>query len=182
MHLSSLLMAVTLTISHVTLVSAQDPRFDIAHPEHKLLERFAGEWLFERLGVPGEGSDSRVLGTGTVSAEMVGDFFVVSHWSGKVYGADYKAFQSLGYDIEQRKYTGYWMDSFISFRWELTGTIDQDSQKLTLTTRGPAPTGGTAAFRERYQFHAGDSITILGEMQRGETWVAISTTRLTRKH
>jgi hypothetical protein len=182
MYLSSLLIAVTLTISHVTLVSAQEPRLDIAHPEHRLLERFAGEWQFERQGVSGDGSRPRVLGTGTISAEMVGDFFIVSRWSGKMYGADYKAFQSLGYDIEQRKYTGYWMDSFISFRWELTGTIDQESEKLTLSTRGLAPTVGTAAFRERYQFHSGDSITIVGEMQRGETWVAISTTRLTRKH
>jgi hypothetical protein len=50
-----------------------------------------------------------------------------------------------------------------------------------MTTSGPAPTGGTATFRERYQFNSADSITIIGEMQRGEDWIAFTSTRLTRK-
>lgn len=181
MHLSSLLMAITVTIAPVTLASAQEPRFDLVQPEHKLLERFAGEWQFERFGAPGQESHPPVLGTGTISAEMIGNFFVVSRWSGTLYGADYTAVQSLGYDIQQKQYAGTWMDSFMGFRWELTGAVDQESREFTLTTRGPAPTGGTTAFRERYQFHSADSITISGEMQRGEAWVALSTTRLTRK-
>jgi hypothetical protein len=181
MYRSSVLIAVTSTIFHLAMVSAQEPRFDLPQPEHRLLERFAGEWRFERLGVPEEGSDPQSLGTGVVSAEMVGDYFVVSRWSGNVYGASYEAFQTLGYDIEQKKYSGYWIDSFISFRWELSGTVDEESQELTLTTSGPAPRGGTATFRERYQFNSADAITIFGEMQRGETWVTFTITRLTRK-
>jgi hypothetical protein len=182
MHPRASLLAAILAVSHATMASAQEPRFDIAQPEHALLERFAGEWEFERLSVPAEGSEPETLGAGTISAAMVGDFFVFSHWSGNIYGSDYKALQALGYDIEQAKYTGYWVDSFISFRWELSGTIDEGSRELTLTTRGPGPTGGTMTFRERYQFHSGDSITIIGEIQRGESWVAFTTTRLTRKH
>jgi hypothetical protein len=181
MYLSSVLIAVALTISHLTMASAQEPRFDTPQPEHRVLERFAGEWRFERQSVPEEGSEPHNLGTGVISAEMVGDFFIVSRWSGNVYGTDYMAFQSLGYDIDQKKYTGYWIDSFISFRWELNGTVDEESQELTLTTSGPAPTGGTATFRERYQFNSADSITIFGEIKRGETWLTFTTTRLTRK-
>jgi hypothetical protein len=181
MYRSSLLIAVTLTIAHVTMASAQEARFDMPQPEHGLLERFAGEWHFERQSVPQGGSDPQVLGKGMISAEMVGDFFVVSRWSGNVYETDYEAFQSLGYDIEQEKYTGYWVDSFISFRWELDGTVDEESQELMLTASGPAPTGGTATFRERYQFNSADSMTIIGEMQRGGTWVPFTTTRLTRR-
>jgi hypothetical protein len=181
MHLLTLVIAATLTISHVAMASAQEASLDTPQPEHGLLERLAGEWEFERQSVPEEGSEPRTLGTGTISAEMLGDFFVVSRWSGSLYDTDYDAFQALGYDIEQKKYTGYWIDSFISFRWELSGTVDEESQELTLTTRGPAPTGGTASFRERYQFNSADSITIFGEMQRGEGWVTFSKARLTRK-
>jgi hypothetical protein len=181
MYLSSSLIAVALTISYSIMASAQDPRFDLPQPEHSLLERFAGEWQFERESVPQDGSTPHNLGTGMISAEMIGDFFVVSRWSGNVYGADYEAFQSLGYDIEHKKYTGYWIDSFISYRWELSGTVDEETQELTMTTSGPAPTGGTGTFRERYQFNSADSITIIGEMQRGEEWVAFTSTRLTRK-
>jgi hypothetical protein len=181
MNSSSALMALILTIFSLTIASAQEPRFDLPQPEHGLLERLAGEWHFERQNVPGEGSEPQILGTGTVSAEMVGKFFVVSRWSGMIYGVDYAAFQSLGYDIEQEKFAGSWIDSFISFRWDLTGTVDEESRELTITTSGPGPTGGTAAFRERHLFHTADSITIFGEMQRGENWVTITRTRLTRK-
>jgi hypothetical protein len=178
---SSLLVAVALTISHATMASAQDPGLVTPQPEHRLLERLAGDWQFERQSVPRDGATPQTLGTGTISAELVGDFFVVSRWSGAVYGAGYKAVQSLGYDFEQNQYAGYWIDSFLNFRWELAGRVDDVSQELTMTTRGPAPAGGTAAFRERYQFTSADAITIIGEMQHGEHWVALTVTRLTRR-
>ena len=162
--------------------SAQEPTLDAVQPEHKLLARLAGDWNFEKLLAAKEGSQPQSLGTGTVSAELIGAFFVVQRWSGKVYGTDYKAVQSLGYDIKQKKYTGSWIDSTMSYRWELSGVVDEKSQELTITTSGPGPTGsGTCTFRERYQFESQDSITILGEMQQGERFVPFITTRLTRK-
>jgi hypothetical protein len=160
----------------------QQPSLDAIQPEHKLLERLAGEWNFEKQYAPADGSKPQSLGTGTVSAEMVGGFFVVQRWSGKVYGTDYKASQSLGYDIKRQKYTGSWIDSSMSYRWELSGAVDEQGQELTITTSGPGPTGdGTCTFRERYQFESKDSITITGDMQQGEKWVPFITTRLTRK-
>jgi len=161
--------------------SAQEPTLDKLQPEHKLLERLAGEWQFEKLTAAAEGSKPENLGTGIISAELVGGFFVVGRWSGKVYGANYKAVQSLGYNIKQKEYTGCWIDSTMSYRWELSGTVDEKSQELTITASGPSPTGGTCTFRERYQFNSADSITIIGEMKQGEKWVAFLRTRLTRK-
>jgi hypothetical protein len=181
MRASTLLIAVTLTTSHLTMASAQEARLDLPQPEHGLLERLAGEWRFDRLSAPRDGADPQHLGSGTISAEMVGNFFVVSRWSGNLYGVDYEAAQSLGYDIEQRKYTGSWVDSFMSFRWRLEGHVDDDGQELMLVTSGPAPTGGATNFRERYRFDSADSITIIGEMQHGENWVPISQTRLMRQ-
>jgi hypothetical protein len=175
------LIAVTLTISQWSMSSAQEPALDKPQPEHKLLERLAGEWRFEKLSMQADGSKPENLGAGTISAELLGGFFVASRWSGKVYGADYKAVQSLGYDIKQKKYTGSWIDSTMSYRWELAGDVDEESKELTITASGPSPTGGTCNFRERYQFHSADSITIIGQMQQGEKWVTFLTTRLTRK-
>jgi hypothetical protein len=180
MYRSCMLLAVTLTIFPLTAASAQESRLVVPQPEHGLLERLAGEWNFERQSVPADGASPSTLGTGVITAEMVGDFFVVSRWSGSVYGFTYEALQSLGYDIEQEQYSGQWIDSFMSFRWELNGSVDEESQELVLTTSGPAPRGGTAMFRERYQFDSPDSITILGEIQQREGWVAFSATRLTR--
>jgi hypothetical protein len=67
---------------------------DIPHPEHGPLEQLAGEWQFERQSVPADGSSPRTLGTGVITAEMVGGFFVVSRWSGNLYGVTYEALQS----------------------------------------------------------------------------------------
>ena len=165
-----------------TALTFETPTLDAVQPEHKLLARLAGEWSFEKLYTPASGAKPESLGTGTISAELVGGFFVVQRWSGKVYDADYKASQSLGYDIKQKKYTGSWIDSTMSYRWDLSGAVDERSQELTMTTSGPGPTGsGTCAFRERYQFDSADSITVIGEMQQGERFVPFITTRLTRK-
>jgi hypothetical protein len=176
----ALLCVVGLAGSGVT--RAQEPALDAPQPEHKLLERLAGEWRFEKLSAPAaDGSKPQNFGEGTISAELVGGFFVVCRWSGNVYGTDYKAIQSLGYDIKQKKYTGCWIDSTMSYRWELSGAVDEKSKELTITASGPGPTGGTMTFRERYQFDSADSITIIGEMRQGEKWVTFMTTRLTRK-
>jgi hypothetical protein len=181
MKLATSLMVVPLAIAIAATAAAQEPGLDVPQPEHGLLERLAGEWAFERHSVPTDGSEPEVLGSGTISAEMVGEFFIVSRWAGNVYGWDYQALQSLGYDIERKEYTGQWIDSFISYRWELSGLVDEQSGELTLTTSGPAPTGGTTSFRERHRFDSEDSITIIGEMQQDERWVAITSTRLTRR-
>ncbi len=161
--------------------AAKEPAFDAPQPEHKLLERFAGQWRFEKLTAPEDGSKPENLGEGTISAELVGGFFVVSRWTGKVYGGDYKAVQSLGYNIKQKKYTGCWIDSTMSYRWELSGAVDEKSKELVITASGPGPTGGTMTFRERYQFNSADSITVIGEMQQREKWVKFMTTSLARK-
>lgn len=180
MRLPFHLIAFALSLTGVAMAPAQES-FDTLQPEHKMLERFAGEWEFEKRSAPANGADPENVGKGVVSAELVGGFFVVGRWSGEVYGADYKAFQSLGYDIQQKKYTGCWIDSFMSHRWELNGTVDEKSGEFIVTASGPGPTGGTATFRERYQFNSADSITIVGEMQQGEQWVTFVTTHLSRK-
>ncbi len=100
-----------MTISHSSIASAQEPRLDLPQPEHGC-SNASGEWQFEGQSVPQGGSDPRILGTGTISAEMVGDFLVVSRWSGSLDGTDYEAFQSLGYDIEEKKYIGQWFDGY----------------------------------------------------------------------
>lgn len=181
MQLPIHLTAVSLLLTGLTLALAEEPSLDTIQPEHKLLERFAGEWGFEKRSVSKDGAKPEIVGKGTISAELVGGFFVVCRWSGEQYETDYQAFQLLGYDIEQKKYTGYWVDSTMSYRWELNGTIDEESQELIVTASGPGPTGGTATFRERYQFDSADSITIVGEMRQGEKWLPFVTMHFSRK-
>ena len=175
------LIPIVLVLSVFNVSLAQESSLVTPQPEHELLKSFSGGWQFERLSPSRDGSEPEVVGKGMVSAELVGNFFVVGRWSGEVYGSEFKAFNLLGYDIEEGKYTGVWVDSIISYRWELVGGVDEESDELVLSTAGPGPAGGTAEFRERYQFHSSSAITIVGEMYHDDEWVNIVNTELTRQ-
>ena len=183
MRLSTLTAAATLAVSLLTPLTtslAQDPRLTTTQAEHELLQRMAGEWQFERFMPAQDGSGMQAVGTGTVSAAMIGDYFVVSNWSGSIFGMDFHGLQILGYDIESSRYTGNWVDGFISYRWELIGSAGDAGRELVIETRGPAPAGGTTRFRETYRFVSADSMTVTGEMQDAGAWTTLTVTHLTR--
>jgi hypothetical protein len=165
----------------VNLSSAQESKLVTPQPEHELLKRFAGQWRFEKLSAAAEGAAPVKLGAGEINAELLGDFFVVSKWTGKAYDTDYAAVQTLGYDVEKKAYSGLWMDSFMSYQWPLQGSMDAESKELVITASGPSPTGGIGKFRERYQFKSADSITVVAEMFKNEKWIKFTTTQMTRK-
>lgn len=161
------------------MTSTQDQTLYNPQPEHKLLERFAGEWHFEKFALPENHGEPEISGKGKMSAELVGRFFVVCHWMGEIYETEYKALQTIGYDADQNKYTGNWIDSSMNYRWQLDGCVNPESEEFILLSSGPG-LSGTTTFRERYQFHSKDQINTIGEMQQDDKWVKFMTTRLSR--
>jgi hypothetical protein len=154
--------------------------FTSTQAEHALLENLAGDWHFERWVPAGEDNEPQKVGSGTVSAEMIGAFFVLSRWQGELMGFDFDGVQLLGYDIRLGKYSGAWGDAFMSYRWELGGSVDPDSGELILESSGPSPTGFEGTFRERYQFESAETIHVIGEVQQEDGWQEMTRTRLTR--
>jgi predicted enzyme related to lactoylglutathione lyase len=163
------------------LSAAQDPKLSTPQPGHEILKRFEGEWRFEKLIEAADGSRIDTLGAGEITAEMVGGFFVVSKWSGNVYGGPYTAVQTVGYDAEKQAYVGIWIDNTMGYQWPLHGSLAADSKELIIASSGPGPAGGICHFRERYQFKSADLVTIIAEMMQEEKWVEFMTTQLTRK-
>lgn len=180
-YLQYLVVLTTLALSTASFASAQEEKLYSPQPEHKLLERFAGEWTFERMSATDDGSKPENLGAGDVHAELLGGFFVVCRWTGNLYGGDYKAVQTLGYDVDKSVYAGTWVDSIMSYQWQLNGSYESDNKEFVVQATGPSPSGGTKKYRERYQFDSTDSISIVAQMLDGEKWVTFMTTRLTRK-
>jgi hypothetical protein len=174
-------IAAALLLGVASSSPAQDSRLYTPQPEHEILRRFEGEWGFEKLSVTAAGATPSKLGAGRITAEMLGGFFVVCRWSGNVYGADYVAVQTLGYDVEKKAYSGVWIDNTMGYQWQLDGSLAADSNELVITASGPGPSGGTGNFRERYQFHSADSITVVAEMLQDKSWVPFMTTQMTRK-
>jgi hypothetical protein len=175
------LVAAAFVVCNASAAHGQQEKLITPQPEHKLLERFAGEWKFERLSVPDGASKPETLGSGEVHAEMLGGFFVVCRWTGNLYGTDYKAVQTLGFDVNKSEYAGTWVDSAMSYQWPLRGSVDNASKELVVEASGPNASGGTMKYRERYRFESNDSITITAQMLEGEKWVTFMTTNLTRK-
>jgi hypothetical protein len=180
--LVALFCAVGFAASGALADEKADPtKLSTPQPEHALLKRFEGTWRFEKLTAAADGQAPGKLGAGEVTVDLIGGFFVVGKWSGKVYDADYAAVQTLGYDVDKKAYTGLWIDNTMSYQWQLQGSVDADSKELVVSASGPSPTGGTCRFRERYQFKSADSITVVGEMWQKDKWVAFLTTQLTPK-
>lgn len=153
-----------------------------AQPEHELLQRMVGNWKFVKKSSPATG-EPEVVGTGTISAELIGEFFVVSRWRGLVYEVDFEAVQTIGYDVREQKYIGTWADSIMTHLWHFAGPVSEaeNTKTLTLQATGPSPGGAIATFRERYLFRRPDSITVIAEMKtKGGTWQQFMTTELTR--
>lgn len=161
--------------------SAQESKLYTPQPEHELLKRFAGEWQFERKSASDDGSTPQKVGSGEMKAELLGGFFVVCRWSGNAYETDFDAVQTLGYDVDKEEYSGSWIDSIMSYRWQLSGSFEAKDNELVIAASGPSPNGGTTKFRERYRFNSTDSITVVAEMLQEEKWVTFMTTELTRK-
>jgi hypothetical protein len=161
--------------------SAQDSKLYAPQPEHGLLKRFAGAWTFEKKSTPRDGSPSQNLGSGEMRGELLGAFFVVCRWSGNIYETDFSAVQTLGYDVDKEEYSGSWVDSIMSYRWQFNGSLESEGNELVIVASGPGPGGGTTTFRERYQFNSANSITVVAEILQDEQWVTFMSTQLTRK-
>jgi len=161
--------------------SAQESKLYTPQPEHALLKRFAGEWQFEKKSIPADDQSPQNLGTGEIKAELLGSFFVVCRWSGNIYGTNYDAVQTLGYDVDKKEFSGFWVDSIMSYQWQFNGSLISKDNKLVISASGPAPNGNVTQFRESYQFHSADSISILAEIFQDDKWVPLMTTQLTRK-
>jgi len=174
------LWGLVIVISSSACAYGQDSKLMSPQPEHALLKRFAGEWQFVKRSVPADGR-SDIVGRGEISAKMIGHFFVVCKWNGKVYGTDFEAVQSFGYSVKKKKYTGTWIDSLMSYQWQLDGTVTEAKPKFVVVSNGPGAKDKTTEFRETYHFRPADNIHIIAEMKQDDKWQQFMTTDLSRK-
>lgn len=182
MYPTRMVTPIGLILAVASMASAQETKVYSSQTEHQLLKRFEGGWNFEKLTVPSDNSKPEKLGSGEINGEMLGELFVVCRWTGVVYGADFAAVQTFGFDVEKNEYSGTWIDSIMNYRWQFHGPFDPKTNELTVVASGPDPNGATTQFRERYHFQSADSIKIVAEMLQDEKWVAFMTTELTRMH
>lgn len=115
-------------------------------PEHKALERLAGEWIAT---IRGEGGDSK----GTMVAKMeCGGLWLATEFRGDFGGMPFHGRGFDGYDPASRKYVSVWVDSMTTKPLSFEGTMDKAKKTLTLIAEGIGMDGKPAKFKSVTQY------------------------------
>ena len=182
-HLNHVSIVAYVFLAGAVSHAQQTPQFPSPQEEHKWLVQFVGQWDMVSEG-PAELVEPGQTNEATMTARMIGPFWVVSEMEGDTPVGKFRAIQTIGYDAARQKYVGTWVDSMTNYLWHYEGTIDASGMKLTLEAKGPDIfTGeGVAKYRDSYEFISSDEFrtesSMLGE--DGE-WVTFMSGTATRK-
>lgn len=171
-------LSVSMVFATVAAALAQEkPAFPGPDKEHEFLTKFVGEWVTEAEGSPGPGQPPMKC-KGTMSARMLGKFWMVAESKMDAFGAPMQAVQTIGYDPRKKKYIGTWVDSMMNHMWRYEGTVDAAGTTLTVEAEGPnfVAQGKATKFRDAYEFKSPDHIvatsSMLGEDGKWTTFMS----------
>ena len=133
-----------------SLLHAQEPPPQSQpQEEHKWLQQLVGEW--ETHAKANAGPDQPPFECrGTEKIRSIGGLWVVAEGESHPMGMNVQTMLTLGYDPQQKKFIGTWIDSMMNHMWKYEGELDASGKKLTLMTEGPSFTapGETAQYKE----------------------------------
>lgn len=115
-----------------------------AGPEYDVFKNDAGEWDVE---ITNYASGTPEVTKGTESNRMLGDFWLISNFEGKMMGLEFKGHGSTGYDAEAKQYVGTWVDSLSPGMMHMKGEYDKDKETMTLVGMAPGMDGNPAKHR-----------------------------------
>ncbi len=186
MHVSAIAgFLATLVAGTAVLELREEPKAVRPTKEHQWLQQLAGEWDGQIEAQMGPDQPLE-RSTGTESIRAVGEFWILSELQGTcpIMDVPFQSVLTLGYDPDQDKIVGTWVDSMSSYQWEYVGTLDPAKNVLTLETEGPCPMnpGKKSKFREVIELKSRDHKVFTSSIQ-GEDgkWVTVVTCTSRRK-
>ena len=143
-------------------------------PEHKWLKNLLGTWEYE--SVCPAGPDSPELrATGTDTARMLGDFWIISENTGTMPGGagTMTAILTLGYDPARGAFVGSWVCSSMTQQFTYEGELDESARTLYLNTTGPDFTdpSKTARYRDIFELVSDTERVFRSEVLTDDGWV-----------
>ncbi len=117
--------------------------------DHEFLKKYVGEWNVEVKSWMKPG-DPPALGTGTLKSKLILDGrFVICHFDGMMMDMKYMGLEIIGYDMFQKKYVTFWIDTMGTGFFITSGMLDASGQVLTETGTMPdMMTGGTLKVKD----------------------------------
>ena len=106
-------------------------QFDPPGPEYDVIKKDIGAWECTITDMQGNATK------GTETSKMLGGYWMLTDFEGKLFGQDFKGHGVYGYDKDKKQYVGTWYDSLGPVKLQMTGVWDEATQ--TLTYSGEAP-------------------------------------------
>jgi hypothetical protein len=164
-------------------VAQETPQTPPPTKEHEWLKQFLGEWESEAESVAVPGMPAMKC-TGAMKTRALGGYWIISDVTTEMMGTKVEAVQTIGYDPEKKKYVGTWVDSMFNHMWKYEGSVDETGKILTLEAEGPNffGGGGTAMYRDVYEFKSKDHVLASSQMQGADgKWITFMTGNARRK-
>jgi hypothetical protein len=181
--MKSLLAVLCLLATTTALAQEIDVPQAEPSPEHKWLEKFVGEWTSRSKSIASEGMPAMEY-EGAIKSRMLGGLWLINEMKSDTPGMQMVAIQTIGYNTEQKKYVGTWVDSMFNHMWQYQGSVSEDGKTLTLEAEGPnfVQRGQMTKFRDVYEFKADDHIEARSQMQTADgEWVTFMVGQLKRQ-
>lgn len=151
--------------------------------EHTWLKQFVGEWNSEAhiMMAPGQ---PPTIAQGKEVVRSVGELWVVGELNSVFVGQPFTGVMMFGYDTRKKQFISTWIDSMETHLWQYVGTLDKESNTLTMTTEGPNPMmpGQTAKFKEVFEFKTPDHRVLTSSVQGADgEWITMITVHYHRR-
>lgn len=111
-----------------------------------LLKHDVGAWDAEiKVWEPGSAEPS--VSKGHEHNMMIGDYWLISHFSGEMMGMPFSGASYTGYNPDTKKFFGTWIDSMSPAPMEVESTWDDATRTMTGTGVGKGPDGSDMKFK-----------------------------------
>lgn len=112
--------------------------------EHEYLKKYAGAWDVEVKSWMQPEAEPMVEKAKMKGEVIFGGRYIKCEFDGTMMGQPFNGLQVIGYDLYQKKYVTFWIDSMSTYFSLTSGTIDPMGKTLTETGIWPdAMTAGT---------------------------------------
>jgi len=116
--------------------------------QHKMLAKSAGTWTGDMTMWMADGDAPQKAATTTETKVIYGGLYMQSTHKGDMMGMPFEGMSIMGYDNMKKEFFSTWIDNMGSGFMVSTGTWDDASKKLTLTTTTKCMNGQDGTIRE----------------------------------
>jgi hypothetical protein len=119
-------------------------KYAVPVAEHDYLKKYVGTWDVDGKSWMQPGAEPEA-GKGTMKSALIfGGRYVKCDYQGTMTDQPLMGLQIIGFDIFEKKYTSFWIDSMSTHFYQTSGTLDPTGKVLTEGGLWPDPvTGGT---------------------------------------